>query len=175
MPCCRIRHLVQIHEYRNEWGLSVRGHQCDDLILDGLHSFFDLAAHPHFGHLVRFFLRILHAERIKLFAHLAARFLPGYLDERRQVGKSDALTAVLAARDLGNDLGRHVARCRETVRLFDHRLGNDRSVLKHIFQIDQAAVVHVLGKIVRIMEMDDPFFVRFHDVCRKQETLRNVF
>jgi hypothetical protein len=61
------------------------------------------------------------------------------------------------------------------VRLFDHRLGNDRSVLKHIFQIDQAAVVHVLGKIVRIMEMDDPFFVRFHDVCRKQETLRNVF
>ena len=32
----------------------------------------------------------------------------------------------------------------------------------------------MLGKIIRIMKMDDPFLMSLHDIRRQQETLRDI-
>ena len=36
--------------------------------------------------------------------------------------------------------------------LFDIGAGDDRAVLQHILKVDQVAVVHVLGKVIGIVE-----------------------
>ena len=61
------------------------------------------------------------------------------------------------------------------MRFFNHRFGNNRAVLEHILQIHKVAVVHMLGKIVGVVEVDNPLFVRFDNVFGKQNTFREVF
>ena len=89
--------------------------------------------------------------------------------------KGNGLAAILVGGDLGDDLGRNVAGGREAVRLFDERAGDDRAVLEHVFQIHKVAVVHVLGKIVRVVEVDDTGLVRLDDLLRQQHPAREVF
>ena len=60
------------------------------------------------------------------------------------------------------------------MRLFDERAGDDRAVLEHILQVHEIAVVHVLGKIVRVVEMDDTGLVRLDDLLRQQHPAREV-
>ena len=69
------------------------------------------------------------------------------------------LSAVLVTCDLRNDLGRNVACRGKAVRLLDQCLADDRTVLEHILEIDQIAVMHMLRVVVRIMEMDDTLAV----------------
>ena len=52
------------------------------------------------------------------------------------------------------------------MRLFNIGAGNDGAVLQHVLQIHQIAVVHMLGIIVRVMEMDDAGLVG--DVYKRQ-------
>ena len=56
------------------------------------------------------------------------------------------------------------------MRLFDQRAGDDGAVLQHVLEIDEVAVVHVLGEIVGIMEMDDAGVVRLNDLARQQHS-----
>ncbi len=170
----RVLYLVQVHEHGHKRRLAVGRHERDNLVLDGLHAFFDFAAYAHFRHFIGFFLGVLHAHGVELFAHFPARLVARHLHEWRQVGQGDALTAVLGAGHLGDDLRRHVAGGREAVRLFDHRFRDDGAVLEHVLQIDEAAVVHVLGEVVRIVEVNDSLVVGFHDFRRQQEPLRDV-
>ena len=90
------------------------------------------------------------------------------------MGQGNALPAVLVAGHLCDDLGGDIAGCGETVGLLDHGAADDRAVLEHILQIDQIAVMHMLGIIIRIMKMDDPLAVRLHDVFRKKHPARQV-
>ena len=60
------------------------------------------------------------------------------------------------------------------MRLFDHGAADDRPVLEHILQIYQIAVMHVLGEVVRVVEMDDALFVRLHDIRRQEQTHGDV-
>ena len=46
-----------------------------------------------------------------------------------------------------------------------------RQVLQHILKVDQVAVVHVLGKVIRIVEMDQALIMGIHDLLRQQHTL----
>ena len=57
------------------------------------------------------------------------------------------------------------------MRFFNHGVGNNRTVLEHIFQIDQIAVVHVLCEIVGVVEVDDTLFMRFDNIFGQQNTL----
>ena len=75
------------------------------------------------------------------------------------MGESDALAAILGAGDLCHALGRDVAGGGEALRLLDHHVTDDRTVLQHIFQIHQTAVVHVLGEVIGIVEVDDALLV----------------
>ena len=58
--------------------------------------------------------------------------------------------------------------------LLNHGAADNGSVLKHVLQIDQIAVVHMLCEIVRIMEMNDSLIVGGHNLRRKQDTLGDV-
>ena len=79
-----------------------------------------------------------------------------------------ALPAVLVARHLRYYLGCDVARGGKAVRPVYHSARNDRSVLEHVAQIDQIAIVHVLGEVVHVVEMDNALVVRLHDVLRQE-------
>ena len=54
--------------------------------------------------------------------------------------------------------------------LFDIGAGDDRAVLQHILKVDQVAVVHVLGKVIGIVEVDQAFLMCLHDLWVQQQT-----
>ena len=90
------------------------------------------------------------------------------------MGQGNTLTAILGTCDLGNRLGSHITCSGKAVRFLDHCLADHSSVLQHIVQIYQAAVMHMLCKIVCIMEMDQPFLMCLYDIRWKQESFCNV-
>ena len=55
------------------------------------------------------------------------------------------------------------------MRLFNIGAGNDGAVLQHVLQIHQIAVVHVLGKVVGIVEVDQAFLMGLHDLRVQQQ------
>ena len=81
----------------------------------------------------------------------------------------NALTAVLVAGHLRNDLHGDIAGCGKAVRLVNICLTDNSSVLQHILQVNQITVVHMLCKIVCIVEMDQPLLVCLYDILRKQQ------
>ena len=80
------------------------------------------------------------------------------------MGQRDGLAAVLVVSHLGHDLGGDVAGGGEAVGPLDQGAGDDGAVLQHILQVHQVAVVHMLGVIIRVMEVDDALIVGLHDV-----------
>ena len=65
---------------------------------------------------------------------------------------------------LCNDLGGDVAGGGEAVGLLNIGAGDDGAVLEHVVQIDEVTVVHVLGKIVGVVEVDETFLMRLNDL-----------
>ena len=57
---------------------------------------------------------------------------------------------------------------------FNQGPGDDGAVLEHVLQVYQIAVVHVLGKVVGVMEVDDALLVGFHDVLGQQQPFAEV-
>ena len=106
--------------------------------------------------------------------HLADHFLtdlhPRYLNERSEMRKADALSAILVAGNLGNDLGSYITCSKEAVWLLDQCLTDHSTILKHVLQIDQITVMFSLCKIVRIMKMDDSFFMSTNDLIWQKDT-----
>ena len=75
--------------------------------------------------------------------------------------QTDALSAILANwRSVQCSVSQCCMQSKSSVRLFDHRTADHSSILQHILKIDQAAVVHMLCKIIGIMEMNDPLLMR---------------
>ena len=58
--------------------------------------------------------------------------------------------------------------------LFDQCAGNDCAVLQHILQIHQIAVVHMLGVVVRIVEVDNTRVVGIHNILGEQDPAGNI-
>ena len=58
--------------------------------------------------------------------------------------------------------------------LFDQRVADDGAVLEHILEVDEVAVVHMLGKIIGIVKMDQALLVSLHNVGREQHSARQV-
>ena len=85
------------------------------------------------------------------------------------MGQADALAAVLVGGHLCNDLGGNVAGGGKAVGLFNIGAGDDGAVLQHILQIDQVAVVHVLGKVVGIVEVDQALLMGLDDLRVQQQ------
>ena len=54
------------------------------------------------------------------------------------------------------------------MRLLDEGAGDDGAVLQHVIKVDQIAVVHVLGIVVGIVEVDDALLMRLDDLRGEQ-------
>ena len=86
----------------------------------------------------------------------------------------DRLSTILARSDLGYNLAGNGASDGETMRGIDMSARNAGSVLKHILEVNEVAVVLVLGKIVGVVEVDDALAVSLDDVVAKQITARII-
>ena len=166
--------LVQVHKDRDERCLTVGGHQRDDLILDRLHAALDLLAQALFNDLGELLLAGVDAQILHLCLDIAADLLAADVNKGGQMGQADALAAVLAGRNLCNDLGCDIAGGGEGMRLLDEGAGDDGAVLQHVIKVDQIAVVHVLGIVVGIVEVNDALLMRLDDLRRQQHTHRQV-
>ena len=164
----RIAGFAQIHEHGNEGCLTVGGHQGDYLILDGLHAAVDLVAQTALHDLLLALGRDVQTFHLQLY--LGGDLLAGDVHKGSQMGQADALAAVLVGGYLCNDLGGNVAGSGEAVRLLNIGAGDDSAVLQHIFQIHQIAVVHVLGEVVGIVEVDQTLLMCLYDLRVQQQT-----
>ena len=160
--------LVEVHEHGDEGSLAVGGQQGNDLVLDGLDAATDLVAQTLLDDGVKLIGGGLDPDAVEFGEDIAADLLAAHIHEGRQMRKGDGLTAVLVAGNLRDDLGGDVAGSGEAMRRLDQRTGDDGAVLEHVLKIDQVAVVHVLGEIIRIMEMDQAVFMRLDNILRKQ-------
>ena len=88
--------------------------------------------------------------------------------------QADRLAAVLVRGDLGDDLGGDIAGRGEGMGLLNQRAGDDGTILQHILQVDQVAVVHVLGEIVGVVEVDDAGLMGFDDLLGQQNASGDV-
>ena len=166
--------LPQVHEHGDEGGLSVGGQQRHHLVLDGLHAPADLLQQPRLHHLPQLVRRDRGADGVQLLFHAFADLLPADVHEGGQVGQGDGLAAVLVGGHLGDDLGGDVAGGGEGVGLFNQGAGDDGAVLQHVLQVHQVAVVHVLGVIVGIVEVDDAGVVGLHDLGGQKKAVGDV-
>ena len=80
------------------------------------------------------------------------------------MGQGNALSPILVAGHLGRDLHGDIAGRGKALRLVNKGLADYRPVLKHVLQIYQITVVHMLCKIIRIMKMNQPLLIRLHDL-----------
>ena len=166
--------LAEVHEYGHERRLSVGREQGDELILYRLYALLDLLFKTLFDYLRLYFRTGIRARKLEFRVHVAGDLLARDLNEGSEVRQAYGLSAVLVGRHLRYDLRRYVARRRKAVRTLYHSAANDGAVLKHVFEIDQIAVVHMLREVVRVVEVDESLFVRLYDVGCKEKPLGKV-
>ncbi len=166
--------FIQIHEHSHERSLAIGCHQGDDLILNRLHTILDFLVHTLLRNLINLILTQMQAGSFYLICNVLTMLAAADLHKRCQMGKGDRLAAILVGGNLGNDLCRNVAGRCKGMWLLNQRIRNHGAVLQHIFQIHQAAVIHRLGEIIRIMEVDDAFLMCIDDIRRQQETAGNI-
>ena len=54
--------------------------------------------------------------------------------------------------------------------LLDEGTGDDGAVLEHVLEVHKVTVVHVLGIVIRVMEVDYALVVSLHDVLGQKHT-----
>ena len=86
----------------------------------------------------------------------------------------NTLSAILRTGNLSDALGRNITCSRKTLGFVDHCLTDHRAVLQHILQIYQTTVVHMLGKVICIVKMDNSFLMRLDHFRRQKETSCNI-
>ena len=93
--CLRIGYLVEVHEYCDKRCLSVCSHECDDLILNHLHTAVDFFLDTEFCDLVDFFFIQIKSNALKLLAHLLSELFTADLYKWCQMCKRDTLSTIL--------------------------------------------------------------------------------
>ena len=88
--------------------------------------------------------------------------------------KGNALSAVLIGGHLSDYLRSDIAGRGKAVRLFYHGAGYYGAVIEHILKVYKVAVVHMLGKIIRIVKMDYTLLVSLHYFLRQQNAVCDI-
>ena len=166
--------FVQVHEHGDEGSLTVGSHQGNYLILNGLDTAADFVTQAGLDHLGDCLLSRRDAKDLHFLFHSLADLLTAHLHKGSKVGQTDGLSAVLIGSHLCNDLCSNITGSGERMGLFDHGAGNDSAVLQHVVQIHQIAVVHMLGKIIGVVEMNNACIVGIHNRLGQQDTGSNV-
>ena len=174
IPQLPLRDFPEVQEYGHKRCLPVRGLQRDQLILNRLAAGFNLFEQFLLHQFAQLFGRHFNTGLMQFFGKAACDLLSADVNERGKMRHGDRLAAVLAGSNLRDDLGSDRTGCRKALRLVDVRSGDTGAVLQHILQVDEVAVVHMLGKIIRIMEMDNAALMGIDDFLGKQVTARIV-
>ena len=111
----------------------------------------------------------------ELFHILCAVLFRALAQILAQMTRIDGLPAILAACHRGNNLRHHRTSNLKTLRTLNQLAIHNRSLIKHIADIDETAVKNRLDKIVHIVKMNNALFMRFRNLLRKQHTLRQIF
>ena len=90
------------------------------------------------------------------------------------MSQGDGLTTVLARCYLSNDLSCNVACSGEAVWTLNQSTGDNSAVLQHVIKVDEVTVVHVLCKVIGIVEVDETLVVSSNDILWKKLTLNEV-
>ena len=90
------------------------------------------------------------------------------------MSQGDGLTTVLAGCYLSNNLSCNVACCREAVWTLNQSTGDNSAVLQHVIKVDEVTVVHVLCKVIGIVEVNETLVVSSNDILWKKLTLNEV-
>ena len=90
------------------------------------------------------------------------------------MSQGDGLTTVLARCYLSNDLSCNVACRREAVWTLNQSTGDNSAVLQHVIKVDEVTVVHVLCKVIGIVEVDKALIVSSNNILWKKLTLNEV-
>ena len=166
--------LAEIHEDRDKGGLSVGGQEGQHLVLDGLDAAPDLLPEAGLHQLGEAVLVQDDADFLQLPFHDNPELLPAHVHKGGQVGQGDGLAAVLVGGHLGHNLSGDVAGGGEAVGPLNEGPGDDGAVLQHVLQVHQVAVVHVLGEIVGVVEVDDALLMGLHNLLGQQQPLAEV-
>ena len=103
-----------------------------------------------------------------------ADFLTADLYKGGQMCEADGLAAVLVAGHLGYDLGGNIAGSGKAMGTLNEGAGDDSTVLQHILQVHQVTVVHMLGVIIAVVEVDDALPMGLNNLLRQQNTFAEV-
>ena len=166
--------FAEVHEDRHKRRLAVRREERHHLVLNRLDAAADFVAQAVLDDLIELFLIRLETDRLHLRLHDLADLFARRLHKRGEVREADRLAAVLVRRDLGDDLRRDIAGGREAVRLLNQRTGDHGAVLQHVLEVHEVAVMHVLRVVVGVVEVNQAFLMRLHDVLREQDARRQV-
>ena len=90
------------------------------------------------------------------------------------MGQADALSAVLVACDLGDDLSSDVAGGGEAVGFLDEGVADNGAVLEHILEVHEIAVVHMLSEVVGVVEVDQTLLISLDNVGREKHSAGQV-
>ena len=162
--------LVEVHIYGDKRSLAVCGEQCHNLVLNGLNAAVDLLAESFLDDLVNLFLADLNAHFLNLGEGFLADLLSRNLNERSEVSQADALSSVLVAGDLGDDLRCDVAGGGEAVGLLYEGVTDNGAVLEHILEVHEVAVVHMLSEVVGVVEVDQTLLISLDDIGREKHS-----
>ena len=86
----------------------------------------------------------------------------------------NTLSPILGTCNLGNTLGCNIAGSLKALWLINHGLTDYGSILQHILQINQTAVMHMLCKIIGIVEMYNSLLMGFYNILWQKEALGNI-
>ena len=90
------------------------------------------------------------------------------------MGEADGLAAVLVAGHLGYNLGGNIAGGGKAMGTLNEGAGDNSAVLQHILQVHQVTVVHMLGVIIAVVEVDDALPMGLNNLLRQQNTFAEV-
>ena len=163
--------FIQVHKQCNKGCLTICSHKRVDLILNCLHSTLNFFLDTSFDNSITDFTIILiesTVSKIQFIINIGLNLLTANIDKRSQMGKGFTLTTILTACDLRHNLRCHITSSSKRMGLFDQSAVDYCTVLQHIFEIHQTAIVHTLYIIVGIMEMDNALVVCILNIFRQK-------
>ena len=127
-----------------------------------------------FNYFIYFFFRNICIYKFNFGYNISFYFLTAYLHKRCQMSKAYALSAVLRTCNLCYNLGCNIASSGKCMRFLNKCSAYYSTVLKHILKVYKVTVMHMLCKIVCIMEMYNSLLMSIYYVFRQQHSLCNI-
>ena len=161
-----------MQEQSYERRLTVGGHQCIDLVLNGLHTTLQFCAQTFLYQAFQsFFVNLA----TRSFQNITFEFVIATAQVFAQVADIYRLTAILGRSNGSDDLGHNGAGNLEAFGAFNHFAIHYSTFIKHITDINQATVEDRLNEIVSVMEVEHTFIVSSGDFFRQNDTSGQVF